>query len=218
MKLCFMQDIFGHDFCCVAQCRYLHIVHGREIKNIDDTLKNKICCRGPRAAHERDHITNEIVQSRHDLAFCFYVSTVLLSVCLSALKSKRPAQNRLRVINQYITHGSYTARPQALTSPPVNVLTASCGPAWCQTLYAAQASARRMENVNKHAHIHANPSHTHVYTHRIPKLEHGCVSVFLWDTRLRKMLLLASRGDALVQVCGIITSESHFASPRTLIS
>ena len=81
MKLCFMQDIFGHDFCCVAQCRYLHIVHGREIKNIDDTLKNKICCRGPRAAHERDHITNEIVQSRHDLAFCFYVSTVLLSVC-----------------------------------------------------------------------------------------------------------------------------------------
>jgi len=49
----------------------------RVIKHSDDTPTNKICRRAPQAAHERDRIVIEIVQSKHGLVFLFLVPTVL---------------------------------------------------------------------------------------------------------------------------------------------
>jgi len=49
------------------------------IMHSEDTPTNKVCRRAPRAAHERDQITNEIVQSRYGFfGFFFGIPTFFL--------------------------------------------------------------------------------------------------------------------------------------------
>ena len=84
-------------------------------------LKNKICRRAPRAAHERDRITNEIVESSHGSDYPFFVPTVLFR-----RQKGTPRRICVRVMSQQIIHDSYSAaRPQLLTSFQVNVFASS---------------------------------------------------------------------------------------------
>jgi len=86
-----------------------HCAWGRAIKHGEDTPTNKICRRAPRAAHERDPGTNEIVESRHGLALLFLVPTVLFKkIRGAAARSLRTSFAISKII-----HGSRT-----VTAPP----------------------------------------------------------------------------------------------------